>query len=113
MLIISVMFGSSGCAPSATKGMTPEEKAYFIEDKRIKAREEFVDFLIACHYKGHILVYQGHASSVRGYAHVDSEGIVHIPKHHRRYDYQCGSSYEVRQALEDAGIVGDKRLNRY
>ena len=114
MLIISVVFGgSSGCTDQKTKGMTPEEKTYYLEDKRIKTREEFVDFVIACHYKGYVLVYEGAASHIGYIAHVDREGIVHIPRHHRQYDYQCGSSYEVAQALKEAGYFGgDRRLNR-
>ncbi len=110
MLIIGLIFGgSSGCTNQETKGMTPEEKAYFVEDKRIKAREEFVDFIIQCHYRGDVLVYQGSVSRIHGYAHVKREGTVYIPRHHRLYDYQCGTSAQVRQALEDAGLTGPRR----
>ena len=109
MLILGLIFGgSSGCTNQETKGMTPEEKAYFIEDKRIKAREKFVDFIIACHYRGHILVYQGR-NAINGMAEVRRDGTVYIPRHHRRYDYQCGSNSEIRQALEDAGLTGPRR----
>jgi hypothetical protein len=114
MLILGLIFGgSSGCTNQETKGMTPVEKAEYLEDKRILRREEFVDFIIACHYKGYVLVYQGYASSIGGYAHVGKDGIVHIPRHHKQYDYQCGTGYEVIQALEDAGWIGNSRLNRY
>jgi len=113
MLILGLIFGgSSGCTNQETKGMTPEEKAYFIEDKRIKAREKFVDFIIACHYKGHVLLYQGGNTRIHGVAHVQRDGVVYIPRHHRQHDYQCGSTTEIRQALEDAGLYGDPRLSR-
>ena len=102
MLIIGLIFGgSSSCTNQETKGMTPEEKAYYVEDRRIKAREKFVNFIIACHYAGDILFYKGGTIS-HGTAHVQRDGTVYIPRHHRQYSYSCMTSADFRQAYKAA-----------
>ena len=104
IIIMAIIGLLSGCSTTAklTEGMTPDEKAAFLEQreyerqaKRERERDEIRAYIQTCKQSStHTMVYDGPQSARR-----PRRGEVFIPRHARISDYHCMRDSDLREWL--------------